>query len=85
MHYVHSEVILQLALVLAEKFGMRELTADCHWNLGILYEEMGRSKQAHAELSTAIKIFKALDIPDTDYRVRACIESLSELSRGKTD
>ncbi|HEY7491903.1 MAG TPA: adenylate cyclase, partial [Candidatus Tectomicrobia bacterium] len=52
----------QQALALAGELGMRPLLAHCHLGLGILSLKMGRPKQARPELSTAIEIYRALDM-----------------------
>jgi tetratricopeptide (TPR) repeat protein len=50
------------ALTLAEELGMRPLQAHCHRDLGTLYAKMGRQEQARAELSTAIEMYRAMDM-----------------------
>jgi tetratricopeptide (TPR) repeat protein len=57
-----GEAHYQQARVLAEELGMRPLVAHCHLGLGTLYAKMGRPKQAHAELSTAIELYSAMDM-----------------------
>ena len=39
---------------------MRPLQAHCHRGLGTLYAKAGRHAQAHAELSTAIELYRAM-------------------------
>ena len=50
------------ALALAEELGMRPLQAHCHRGLGTLYAKTGRQEQARAELSTAIEMYRAMDM-----------------------
>jgi predicted ATPase len=50
------------ALALAEELGMRPLQAHCHHDLGTLYAKTGRQEQARAELSTAIELYRAMDM-----------------------
>jgi tetratricopeptide (TPR) repeat protein len=50
------------ALALAEELGMRPLQAHCHRGLGTLYHQIGQGEQAHAELSTAIELFRSMDM-----------------------
>ena len=50
------------ALALAEELGMRPLQAHCHLGLGTLYARIGQRQQAHAELSTAIALYRAMDM-----------------------
>jgi tetratricopeptide (TPR) repeat protein len=57
-----SEAHYQQALVLAEALGMRPLQAHCHLSLGALYARTGQREQAHAELSAAIELYRALEM-----------------------
>jgi hypothetical protein len=41
---------------------MRPLVAHCHRSLGTLYAATGQPEQAHAELSTAIALYRAMDM-----------------------
>jgi tetratricopeptide (TPR) repeat protein len=50
------------ALALAEALGMRPLVAHCHLSLGTLYAKIGMAEQAHAELSTSIELYQAMDM-----------------------
>ena len=50
------------ALALAEELGMRPLVAHCHLGLGTLYAKTGQREQARAELSTAIEMYRAMDM-----------------------
>jgi tetratricopeptide (TPR) repeat protein len=50
------------ALALAEALGMRPLQAHCHHGLGTLYAEIGWRELAHAELSAAIELYRAMDM-----------------------
>jgi tetratricopeptide (TPR) repeat protein len=50
------------AVALAEELGMRPLTAHCHRGLGALYARIGQRQQAHAELTTAIALYRAMDM-----------------------
>ena len=52
----------QQALALAEELGMRPLVAHCHHGLGRLYGQTGRGAQARAELSTAVDLYRAMDM-----------------------
>ena len=51
------------ALVLAEELGMRPLQAHCQRGLGMLYAATGRRAQARAVLSTALDLYRAMDMP----------------------
>jgi class 3 adenylate cyclase/tetratricopeptide (TPR) repeat protein len=50
------------ALALAEELGMRPLQAHCHRSLGTLYAATGQQEQARIELSTAIELYRAMDM-----------------------
>jgi tetratricopeptide (TPR) repeat protein len=50
------------ALALAEELGMRPLQAHCHLGLGTLYTKIGLREQAHGKLSTAIELFRAMQM-----------------------
>src|SRR5262252_9211120 len=52
----------QQALALAEELGMRPLQAHCRRGLGTLYARTGPHKQARTELSTAIDLYRAMDM-----------------------
>jgi tetratricopeptide (TPR) repeat protein len=50
------------ALALAEALGMRPLQAHCHRGLGTLYAATGQWEQAHTALTTAIDLYRAMDM-----------------------
>ena len=54
-HYQH-------ALAVAEELGMRPLQAHCHRSLGTLYSQTGHIALARAALSTAIDLYRAMDM-----------------------
>jgi hypothetical protein len=49
-------------MALAEELGMRPLVAHCHLGLGRLYGQTGRIEQAHAALTAAIDLYRAMDM-----------------------
>ena len=57
-----AEASYRQALALADELGMRPLLAHCHFGLGILYNRIGRPEQARAELSAAIKLYRAMEM-----------------------
>jgi len=57
-----AEAQYRQALALAEPCGMRPLVAHCHLGLGRLYARIGRREEAHAELSAAIALYRAMDM-----------------------
>jgi class 3 adenylate cyclase/tetratricopeptide (TPR) repeat protein len=50
------------ALALATELGMRPLQAHCHRGLGTLYAMTGEKEQARAELSTAIELYRSMEM-----------------------
>jgi tetratricopeptide (TPR) repeat protein len=50
------------ALTLAEEVARRPLQAHCHLGLGTLYAKTDQREQAHAELSAAIDLYRAMDM-----------------------
>jgi tetratricopeptide (TPR) repeat protein len=57
-----AEAHYQQALALAEELGMRPLQAHGHFGLGKLYTKIGQREQAHAELSAAIDLYRAMEM-----------------------
>jgi tetratricopeptide (TPR) repeat protein len=57
-----AEAHYQQALALAETLGMRPLQAHCHLGLGTLYVKIGRLEHARTELSTAIDLYRAMEM-----------------------
>ena len=66
-HHDHPDVATAeahygAAMALADELGMRPLAAHCHRGLGTLYATIGRLEQARAEISTAIELYRAMDM-----------------------
>ena len=59
---VQAETYYHQALALAVELGMRPLQAHCHHGLGTLYATIGQRQQAHAELSAAIDLYRAMEM-----------------------
>ncbi len=59
---VQAEAYYQQALVLADELGMRPLQAHCHRGLGMLYTKTGQQEQARAELSTAMEMYRTMEM-----------------------
>jgi class 3 adenylate cyclase/tetratricopeptide (TPR) repeat protein len=57
-----AEAHYRQALAQADELGMRPLVAHCHRGLGMLYATMGHRAKAHAELSAAIELYRAMDM-----------------------
>jgi tetratricopeptide (TPR) repeat protein len=64
-----AEVSYREALALADELGMRPLVAHCHLGLGTLYAKIGRLEHARSDLSTAIDLYRAMEM--TFWLVRA--------------
>jgi tetratricopeptide (TPR) repeat protein len=56
------EASYRQSLALADELGMRPLQAHCHLGLGTLYATIGCHAEARAELDTAIKLYRAMDM-----------------------
>ena len=52
----------QQALTLATALGMRPLQAHCHRSLGTLYATTGLREQARTALSTALDLYRTMDM-----------------------
>jgi tetratricopeptide (TPR) repeat protein len=50
------------ALALADTLGMRPLQAHCHRDLGTLYAKRGQREQASIALSTAIEMYRSMEM-----------------------
>jgi tetratricopeptide (TPR) repeat protein len=59
---VQAKAYYQQALVLANELGMRPLQAHCYRDLGTLYATTGRREQARAILSTAISLYRSMEM-----------------------
>jgi tetratricopeptide (TPR) repeat protein len=57
-----AEAFYQQALALAQELGMCPLQAHCHRGLGTLYAITGRREQAHTALTTAIEMYRAMEM-----------------------
>jgi tetratricopeptide (TPR) repeat protein len=73
-----AEAHYQQALALAKELGMRPLMAHCHLGLGTLYAKMGQREQTHAELSTAIELYRAMDMTFWLPQAEAALAQMEE-------
>ena len=71
-----AEAYYQQAMALAEELGMRPLQAHCHLGLGTLYATTGQRQQARASLSTAVEMYRAMDMTFWLPQAEAAIASL---------
>jgi tetratricopeptide (TPR) repeat protein len=67
------EIHYRQALALAEELGMRPLQAHCHLGLGTLYATVGQRAQAHVALTTALEMYRAMDMPFWLRRAEAAL------------
>jgi tetratricopeptide (TPR) repeat protein len=72
---VQAAAHYQQALALAQELGMRPLQAHCHRGLGTLYSQTGQLEQSRAELSTAIEMYRNMEmtfwLPETEAALAA--------------
>src|SRR5262249_31931686 len=65
-----AETHYHQALALAEELGMRPLQAHCHRGRGMLYAATGQREQARTALSTAIEMYRGMEmicwLPETE-------------------
>jgi class 3 adenylate cyclase/tetratricopeptide (TPR) repeat protein len=57
-----AEASYREVLALALELGMRPLQAHGHRGLGTLYAKIGRHEQAHLELSTAVELYRTMEM-----------------------
>jgi class 3 adenylate cyclase/tetratricopeptide (TPR) repeat protein len=57
-----AETSYHQALIVAEELRIRPLQAHCHLGLGTLYAKLGRREQACTELSSAIELYRAMEM-----------------------
>jgi tetratricopeptide (TPR) repeat protein len=57
-----AETYYHQARALAEELGMRPLQAHCHRGLGMLYAQTDQREQARAALSTAIEMYRSMEM-----------------------
>jgi tetratricopeptide (TPR) repeat protein len=57
-----AEAHYHQALALADELGMRPLQAHCHRGLGTLYTATGQREQARTALSTAMALYRAMEM-----------------------
>ena len=57
---------------------MRPLQAHCHLGLGTLHAKAGQRQQARAELSTAMALYRAMDMTFWLPQAEAMLAQVSE-------
>ena len=65
------------AFALSDELGMRPLQAHCHVGLGNIYVAIGSTEQARAELSSAIDLFRSMDMTSWLARAEAALGNIS--------
>ena len=68
----------QQALPLAEELGMRPLQAHCHGGLGKLYATIGRRTEARAALTTAVELYRAMEMTFWLPQAEAALAQMEE-------
>src|SRR5262249_38763998 len=76
-----AESYYRQALALSEELGMRPLVAHCHLGLGSLYQRGGRPDEARAELSTAIELYRAMEMTYWLARAEAALAQLDQAAQ----
>jgi predicted protein tyrosine phosphatase len=69
----------QQALALAEELGMRPLVAHCHLGLGTLSAAASQRQQARAALSTAMALYRAMDMTFWLHQAEAALAQVGEV------
>jgi predicted ATPase/class 3 adenylate cyclase len=71
-----AELHFTRAQAIATELGMRPLQAHCHLGLGKLYRAIGRIDEARAGLSTAVEMYRSMDLthwlPEAETELRKC-------------
>jgi tetratricopeptide (TPR) repeat protein len=57
-----AEAYFRQASAIASELGMRPLLAHCHLGLGTLYAQHGRREEARVAMSTAIELYRAMEM-----------------------
>src|SRR5262249_52146728 len=76
-----AEAHYHQALALADELGMRPLQAHCHRGLGTLYATVGQRDQARAALTTAIAMYRGMDMTFWLPQAEAALAQVEERSR----
>jgi tetratricopeptide (TPR) repeat protein len=72
-----AEARYRQALALTEELGMRPLLAHCHLGLGRIYMQVHQQEQARVELSTAITLYRAMEMTFWVPSAEAALASLA--------
>jgi tetratricopeptide (TPR) repeat protein len=80
-----AEGYLREALALATDLGMRPLVAHCHLGLGQLYGRTGKREEAHAHLTAATVMLRAMGMTYWLERVEQELKKLEEQTPGDAE
>ena len=72
-----AETHYRQAITVAEDLGMHPLLAHCHLGLGTVYGRMGHREHARTTLSTAIALYRALDMTFWLSRAEAALTHIA--------
>jgi hypothetical protein len=78
----NAEDYYRRALALAEELCMRPLQAYCRLGLGILYVQTRHPELAHAALTTAVALYRAMNMTFWLPQAEATLEHVGECSSG---
>jgi len=81
--FAESEAHITKAMGLMEVLGIPAHNAEAHYELGLLYVDMGKYDQARKELETSITIFKKLDMrPGQEKALKVLAELAKMVEKG---
>ena len=75
-----AEAYYRQALALADELGIRPLVAHCHLGLGRLRGQTGRGEEARSALTTAIALYRSMDMTFWLPQAEAWIKHLLKIS-----
>jgi class 3 adenylate cyclase/tetratricopeptide (TPR) repeat protein len=78
---MEAEAHYRQALALAEELGMRPLIAHCHLGLGTLFAKMDQLDAARAELSSAIDLYRSMDMTFWLPEAEAALAEVVDMKR----
>ena len=72
------ELYYRQALEQANELKMRPLIAHCHLSLGELYAQIDRSDRAQEELSTAVDLYRSMEMTAGLHQAKAALSKISD-------
>jgi class 3 adenylate cyclase/tetratricopeptide (TPR) repeat protein len=72
-----AEELVRQALAIARDLGMRPLSGRCHLTLGMLHRKNDRPGDAEQHLTTAVDLFRELEMPFWHHRGEAELHALA--------